>query len=44
MQCDMEIALLLYLHIYTESVKAMSMEKNSTVVLGKNKALFEIWK
>ena len=27
-----------------ESVKTTSMEKDSTVVLGKNKALFDMWK
>ena len=27
-----------------ESVNAMCMEKESTVVLGENKALFDIWK
>ena len=32
-------------HTYLiESIKAMPMEKESTIVLSKNKALFETWK
>ena len=31
-------------YVGIEKIKTTSMEKESTVVIGKNKALFETWK
>ena len=38
------LVILMYLCLWIENVKTMHMEKESTLVLDKNKSLFETWK